>query len=98
MKFLLTILLSLLVLACDNSIISLKKSCNTETAKQTVAELAEVKAKIQQIESLAGSNRTYWVQDSLQQDSQMYYRYQLLSQLPYDDMHWRLGNSIWQSL
>ena len=50
MKFLLTIPLSLLVLACDNPIISFKKSCNTETAKQTVAELAEVKAKIQQIE------------------------------------------------
>ena len=74
MKFLLTIPLSLLVLACDNPIISFKKSCNTETAKQTVAELAEVKAKIQQIESLAGSNRTYWVQDSL-------------SQLPYTDIH-----------
>jgi len=87
MKFLLTILLSLLVLACDNPVISLKKNCNAETAKQTVAELAEVKGKIQQIESLAGSNRTYWVQDSLQQDSKMYYRYQLLSQLPYDDIH-----------
>ena len=58
MKFLLTIPLSLLFLACDNPVISLKKSCNAETAKQTVAELAEVKGKIQQIENLAGSNRT----------------------------------------
>ena len=59
MKFLLTIPLSLLVLACDNPVISLKKNCNAETAKQTVAELAEIKGKIQQIKSLAGNNRTY---------------------------------------
>jgi len=49
--------------------------------------LQNLKGKIQQIESLAGSNRTYWVQDSLQQDSKAYYRYQLLSQLPYADIH-----------
>ena len=87
MKILLTITLSLLLFSCDNSVIGFKKSCNADTAKQTVAELAEVKAKIKQLETLAGNNPTYWVQDSLQQDSKMYYRYQLLSQLPYDDIH-----------
>jgi hypothetical protein len=87
MKILLTITLSLLLFSCDNSVIGFKKSCNAETAKQTVAELAEVKAKIKQLETLAGNNPTYWVQDSLQQDSKTYYRYQLLSQLPYTDIH-----------
>ncbi|GJH41368.1 hypothetical protein RCZ04_19180 [Capnocytophaga sp. HP1101] len=86
MKFLLTILLSLLVLACDNPVISFKKPCNGETAKQTVTELAEVKGRIQQIQSVAGENRTYWLQDSLQKDSKSYYRYQLLSKLPYTDV------------
>ena len=87
MKILLTITLSLLLFSCDNSVIGFKKSCNADTAKQTVAELAEVKAKIKQLETLAGNNPTYWVQDSLQQDSKTYYRYQLLSQLPYTDIH-----------
>jgi hypothetical protein len=87
MKILLTITLSLLLFSCNNSVISFKKSCNADTAKQTVAELAEVKAKIKQLETLAGNNPTYWVQDSLQQDSKTYYRYQLLSQLPYTDIH-----------
>ena len=87
MKILLTITLSLLLFSCDHSVIGFKKSCNADTAKQTVAELAEVKAKIKQLETLAGNNPTYWVQDSLQQDSKTYYRYQLLSQLPYDDIH-----------
>ena len=87
MKIPLTITLSLLLFSCDNSVIGFKKSCNAETAKQTVAELAEVKAKIKQLETLAGNNPTYWVQDSLQQDSKTYYRYQLLSQLPYTDIH-----------
>ena len=87
MKILLTITLSLLLFSCDNSVIGFKKSCNADTAKQTVAELAEVKAKIKQLETLAGNNPTYWVQDSLQQDSKAYYRYQLMSQLPYTDIH-----------
>ena len=45
MKILLTITLSLLLFSCDNSVIGFKKSCNAETAKQTVAELAEVITK-----------------------------------------------------
>ena len=79
MKILLTITLSLLLFSCDNSVIGFKKSCNAETAKQTVAELAEVKAKIKQLETLIGNNPTYWVQDSIQRDNKTYYRLQLLN-------------------
>ena len=67
--------------------ISFKKSCNAETAKQTVAELAEVKAKIKQLETLIGNNPTYWVQDSIQRDNKTYYRLQLLNKLSYTDVH-----------
>ncbi len=86
MKFFSIITLSILLFSCNNAVISLKKTCNADTAKQTVAELAEVKAKIEQIQSVAGENRTYWVQDSLQKDNKTYYRYQLLSRLPYTDV------------
>ena len=57
MKILLTITLSLLLFSCDNSVIGFKKSCNAETAKQTVAELAEVKAKIKQLEKTEPANK-----------------------------------------
>lgn len=67
--------------------ISFKKSCNAETAKQTVAELAEVKAKIKQLEILIGNNPTYWVQDSIQRDNKTYYRLRLLNKLSYTDVH-----------
>ena len=87
MKILLTITLSLLLFSCDNSVIGFKKSCNAETAKQTVAELAEVKAKIKQLETLIGNNTTYWVQDSVQRDNKTYYRLQLLNKLSYTDVH-----------
>jgi len=87
MKILLTITLSLLLFSCNNSVISFKKSCNAETAKQTVAELAEVKAKIKQLETLIGNNPTYWVQDSIQRDNKTYYRLQLLNKLSYTDVH-----------
>ena len=87
MKILLTITLSLLLFSCDNSVIGFKKSCNAETAKQTVAELAEVKAKIKQLETLIGNNPTYWVQDSIQRDNKTYYRLQLLNKLSYTDVH-----------
>ena len=87
MKILLTITLSLLLFSCDNSVIGFKKSCNAETAKQTVAELAEVKAKIKQLETLIGNNPTYWVQDSVQRDNKTYYRLQLLNKLSYTDVH-----------
>ena len=87
MKILLTITLSLLLFSCNNSVISFKKSCNAETAKQTVAELAEVKAKIKQLETLIGNNPTYWVQDSVQRDNKTYYRLQLLNKLSYTDVH-----------
>jgi len=87
MKILLTITLSLLLFSCDNSVIGFKKSCNADTAKQTVAELAEVKAKIKQLETLAGNSPTYWVQDSVQRDNKTYYRLQLLNKLSYTDVH-----------
>ena len=87
MKILLTITLSLLLFSCDNSVIGFKKSCNAETAKQTVAELAEVKAKIKQLETLIGNNPTYWVQDSIQRDNKTYYRLRLLNKLSYTDVH-----------
>ena len=87
MKILLTITLSLLLFSCDNSVIGFKKSCNADTAKQTVAELAEVKAKIKQLETLIGNNPTYWVQDSIQRDNKTYYRLQLLNKLSYTDVH-----------
>ena len=87
MKILLTITLSLLLFSCDNSVIGFKKSCNAETAKQTVAELAEVKAKIKQLETLIGNNPTYWVQDSVQRDNKTYYRLRLLNKLSYTDVH-----------
>lgn len=87
MKILLTITLSLLLFSCDNSVIGFKKSCNAETAKQTVAELAEVKAKIKQLETLIGNNPTNWVQDSVQRDNKTYYRLQLLNKLSYTDVH-----------
>ena len=87
MKILLTITLSLLLFSCDNSVIGFKKSCNAETAKQTVAELAEVKAKIKQLETLIGNNPTYWVQDSVQRDNKTYYHLQLLNKLSYTDVH-----------
>ena len=87
MKILLTITLSLLLFSCDNSVIGFKKYCNADTAKQTVAELAEVKAKIKQLETLAGNNPTYWVQDSVQRDNKTYYRLQLLNKLSYTDVH-----------
>jgi hypothetical protein len=87
MKILLTITLSLLLFSCDNSVIGFKKSCNADTAKQTVAELAEVKAKIKQLETLIGNNPTYWVQDSVQRDNKTYYRLQLLNKLSYTDVH-----------
>ena len=87
MKILLTITLSLLLFSCDNSVIGFKKSCNAETAKQTVAELTEVKAKIKQLETLIGNNPTYWVQDSIQRDNKTYYRLQLLNKLSYTDVH-----------
>ena len=87
MKILLTITLSLLLFSCDNSVIGFKKSCNAETAKQTVAELAEVKAKIKQLETLIGNNPTYWVQDSIQRDNKTYYRLQLLNKFSYTDVH-----------
>ena len=87
MKIPLTITLSLLLFSCDNSVIGFKKSCNAETAKQTVAELAEVKAKIKQLETLIGNNPTYWVQDSIQRDNKTYYRLQLLNKFSYTDVH-----------
>ena len=87
MKILLTITLSLLLFSCDNSVIGFKKSCNAETAKQTVAELTEVKAKIKQLETLIGNNPTYWVQDSIQRDNKTYYRLRLLNKLSYTDVH-----------
>lgn len=87
MKILLTITLSLLLFSCDNSVIGFKKSCNAETAKQTVAELAEVKAKIKQLETLIGNNPTNWVQDSVQRDNKTYYRLRLLNKLSYTDVH-----------
>ena len=87
MKILLTITLSLLLFSCDNSVIGFKKSCNAETAKQTVAELAEVNAKIKQLETLIGNNPTYWVQDSVQRDNKTYYRLRLLNKLSYTDVH-----------
>ena len=87
MKILLTITLSLLLFSCNNSVISFKKSCNDETAKQTVAELAEVKANIKQLETLIGNNPTYWVQDSIQRDNKTYYRLRLLNKLSYTDVH-----------
>ena len=87
MKILLTITLSLLLFSCDNSVIGFKKSCNADTAKQTVAELAEVKAKIKQLETLIGNNPTYWVQDSIQRDNKTYYRLRLLNKLSYTDVH-----------
>ena len=92
MKILLTITLSLLLFSCDNSVIGFKKSCNAETAKQTVAELAEVKAKIKQIENLVGKNNTYWVQDSLIKDQKNYYRLQLITTIPYSE---RLLYTFW---
>ena len=87
MKLFSIITLSLLLFSCDNSVISFKKACNADTAKQTVTQLEEVKAKIEQIQSVAGENRTYWVQDSIQKDNKTYYRCQLLSRLPYTDVH-----------
>mgnify|MGYP000843591236 FL=1 len=83
MKILLTITLSLLLFSCNNPIVSFKKSCDRQAAKEKVEALVEVQEKIKQVERLMGKDRLYWEQDSVQQADKTYYRFRLLTKAPF---------------
>ena len=83
MKNFLILTLALILFSCNNPIVSFKKSCDRQAAKEKVEALVEVQEKIKQVERLMGKDRLYWEQDSVQQADKTYYRFRLLTKAPY---------------
>ena len=85
-KYAILILVTSMLLSCENASSLLKKECNITTAQQSVWALPEVQAKIEQSKALSGKERIQYTQDTIVVLKNTYYRIKLRYNLSYTQL------------